>query len=73
MATGSGPLARGCSTICFPFDQQLYREVVGDPARFHQAFDGFFRDLPELFPNAFASGYRLKLVFDALNSRLLSL
>jgi len=60
MATGSGPLSRGCSTICLPFDQQLYREVVGDPARFRQALDRFFRDLPELFPTAFAAGYRLK-------------
>ena len=60
MATDSGPLPRGCSTICLPFDQQLYREVVADPARFRQALDRFFRDRPELFPTAFAAGYRLK-------------
>jgi hypothetical protein len=47
-------------TSCLPFDQQLYRAVIDDPARFRQALNGFCRDLPALFPNAFASGDRLK-------------
>src|SRR5215208_1056366 len=53
-------MARRCSTICLPFDQARYPELVADPAAFRQALDGFFRQAPELFPDAFARGYRLK-------------
>jgi hypothetical protein len=53
-------MARRCSTICLPFDQARYPEVVADPAAFRQALAGFFRLMPELFPDAFAGGYRLK-------------
>src|SRR5262245_27244478 len=53
-------MARRCSTICLPFDQDRYPEVVADPAAFRQALAGFFRQMPELFPEAFAKGYRLK-------------
>jgi len=53
-------MARRCSTICLPIDQDSYRGLVGDPARFRAWIDAAFRDFPELFPTAFASGYRLK-------------
>lgn len=53
-------MARRCSTICLPFDEGSYPELVGDPARFRQALDRFFLDMPELFPKDFAAGYRLK-------------
>ena len=53
-------MARRCSTICLPIDQPSYARVVGDPARFRAWLDGCFRDHPELFPEAFAKGYRLK-------------
>jgi hypothetical protein len=60
MAVSPGRWPRGCSTICLPFDQQLYHEVIDDPVRFRRTLDRFFREMPELFPAAFASGYRLK-------------
>src|SRR5215831_15593895 len=60
MATGSGLLSRGCSTICLPFDQEVYSRLIDDPAAFRRALDRFFRDMPELFPKAFTAGYRLK-------------
>src|SRR6516165_9381398 len=53
-------MARRCSTICLPFDQQRYGHQVADPGAFRQALDGFFREMPELFPDGFAQGYRLK-------------
>ena len=53
-------MARRCSTICLPIDQQSYEGTVADPAAFRAWLDRSFRDSPELFPQAFASGYRLK-------------
>jgi hypothetical protein len=53
-------MARRCSPICLPFDQDRYPEVVADPAAFRAALADFYRLMPELFPDAFANGYRLK-------------
>jgi hypothetical protein len=53
-------LARSCSTICLPIDKGAYRDIVDDPRRFRDWLDGAYRDCPELFPRAFAEGYRLK-------------
>jgi len=53
-------LARCCSTICLPASKGRYQDLVGDPQRFRAWVDAAYRDAPELFPEAFASGYRLK-------------
>ena len=53
-------MARRCSTICLPFDQTTYPELVADPAAFRAALDRSFGAMPELFPEGFARGYRLK-------------
>jgi hypothetical protein len=53
-------LARSCSTLCLPIRQDTYGEVVADPARFRGWLDSAFGAHPELFPKAFAKGYRLK-------------
>jgi hypothetical protein len=53
-------LARRCSTICLPVGKDEYNDLVADPARFRAWLDRAFRDSPELFPPAFAQGYRLK-------------
>jgi hypothetical protein len=53
-------LARSGSTICLPVDPSAYRDVVDDPRRFRDWLDEVYRDRPELFPRAFADGYRLK-------------
>jgi len=53
-------MARRCSTICLPFDQALYPDLVADPAAFRQALARFFRAMPELFPEGFAAGYLMK-------------
>src|SRR5215469_650795 len=60
MATSGGPRPRGCSTICLPFDKDLYPEVVASPARFRAALDRYYRAMPELFPEDFGRGYVLK-------------
>ena len=53
-------MARPCSTICLPIDQDAYRQVIDSPAAFRGWLDRAFREAPELFPAAFARGYRLK-------------
>jgi hypothetical protein len=53
-------LTRSCSTICLPVGHDLYLDVVDDPKRFRSWLDQAFRDWPELFPEAFDQGYRLK-------------
>jgi hypothetical protein len=53
-------LARSCSTICLPVSKDAYQAHVDDPALFRAWLDSAFRDCPELFPRAFADGYRLK-------------
>jgi hypothetical protein len=63
-------MARRCSTICLPFDQARYPELVADPAAFRQALDRLFREAPQLFPDGFAQGYLLK---DVRPSRQLGL
>lgn len=53
-------MARCCSTICLPIGKDAYLGLIDDPARFRAWLDAAFRDAPELFPQAFAGGYRLK-------------
>jgi hypothetical protein len=53
-------MARRCSTICLPFDQALYPDLVADPKAFRQDLARFFRQMPELFPEGFAQGYLMK-------------
>ena len=53
-------MARTCSTICLPLSKEAYPAIVADPQRFRRWLDQSFREHPELFPDAFAAGYRLK-------------
>jgi hypothetical protein len=53
-------LTRTCSTLCLPIDQDPYRDRIDNPVRFRAWLDECFRQHPELFPEAFADGYRLK-------------
>jgi hypothetical protein len=43
-----------------PISIDAYRDLVADPRRFRSWLDQTFRNHPELFPKAFAEGYRLK-------------
>jgi hypothetical protein len=53
-------LARSGSTLCLPISTDAYLDVIDDPRRFRSWLDQAFRDCPELFPQAFANGYRRK-------------
>ena len=53
-------MARRCSTICLPISKDAYLDLVDDPARFRAWLDDAFAHCPELFPEAFSQGYRLK-------------
>jgi hypothetical protein len=61
---------RGNRTICLPFDERLYPQVVADPAHFRATLDAQYLRTPELFPPAFGAGYQLK---DVRSSRKLGL
>ena len=52
-------MARSCSTVCLPIGKGAYLDLIDDPTRFRAWLDQSFRDHPELFPKAFAKGYRL--------------
>jgi hypothetical protein len=60
MAECPRPRPRGCSTICLPIGTDRYQQLIDSPADFRRWLDEAFRDHPELFPKAFASGYTLK-------------
>jgi hypothetical protein len=60
MAASSQQKPRGCSTICLLIDQDRYQQLIDSPEEFRRWLDHAFRDMPELFPKAFASGYTLK-------------
>jgi hypothetical protein len=51
---------RGSSTICLPFDKELYEETIDSPEVFRRWLDDSFDKMPELFPEGFAQGYLLK-------------
>jgi hypothetical protein len=53
-------LARRCSTLCLPIGKGDYLALVDDSTRFRAWIDRCFRSWPELFPEAFEAGYRLK-------------
>jgi hypothetical protein len=53
-------LARLCSTLCLPIGKDEYNDLIDAPDRFRSWLDQCSRSWPELFPRAFAQGYRLK-------------
>src|SRR5258708_11131889 len=60
MTVSVGPRPRGSSTICLSIDKARYEQVIDNPEAFRKALDQAFRDMPELFPQAFVKGYVLK-------------
>lgn len=53
-------MARRCSTLCLPIGKDDYQDLIDAPPLFRAWLDRSFRSWPELFPKAFADGYRLK-------------
>src|SRR5512135_2236105 len=61
MADGTATRSsRGHRTICSPIPEGAYQRIVHDPREFRATIDVCFRQMPELFPKAFAGGYQLK-------------
>lgn len=60
MESATRKAARNTRTICVPWCEEEYARIVGDPAAFRAALDGFHEKMPELFPEGFADGYELK-------------
>jgi len=52
--------SRGHRTICLPIAEEVYPQVVNDPAAFRRWLDDCYQRTPELFPTNFAQGYELK-------------
>jgi len=53
-----------------PIGQDDYTDLIGEPSRFRAWLDRSFRRWPELFPKAFAGGYRLKDARTSARARL---
>jgi hypothetical protein len=51
---------RGSSTIVVPIDKDHYEQIASDPDAFRRFLEECFVAHPELFPEAFASGFRSK-------------
>lgn len=51
---------RGSRTICLPIAEEEYVRVVASPTLFREVLDRYFAAMPEVFPPAFAEGYRMK-------------
>ncbi len=61
MAEGSArELCRGHATICLPIEKDEYDVIAEDPKEFRQWLDDRFGEMPEVFPQGFARGYRMK-------------
>src|SRR4051794_24261944 len=60
MANPSTRASRGQRTICLPITEDAYARIIEDPREFRRTLDELFRHAPELFPNDFTLGYRLK-------------
>src|SRR4051812_34552772 len=65
MADGSanGSPTRGSHSICVPAAEGEYESVVRDPKRFRAWLEGAARRSPELFPEGFGQGFRMKDVY----------
>jgi hypothetical protein len=55
----TNPLPRGAKTICIPFDQEGYSELIEDRKSFQAHVDQEFAKHPEIFPAAMDHGYKL--------------
>ena len=61
MAEGSaGRLCRGHATICLPIGEEEYDATVENPKQCRQWLDDCYTKMPELFPEGFVRGYRMK-------------
>jgi hypothetical protein len=60
MAVSQQQKPRGSSTICLPIGKDLYPSIIDSAEEFRRWLDQTFLDSPELFPEAFPSGYTLK-------------
>lgn len=61
MAEGSAlAVRRGHATVCLPIGEDEYAALVENPKHFRRWLDGCFAEIPELFPEGFARGYRMK-------------
>ena len=61
MANGlATALHRRNRTICAPVAEDEYEQVIDDPREFRRLLDRCYHQMPELFPEGFSQGYKLK-------------
>ena len=51
---------RQCRTICLPFTQSCYDEIIDDPKKFRAYINNMLEEFPELFPVEIHNGYWMK-------------
>ena len=56
----STTIPRQNRTICLPFSQEKYLDIVNNAEAFRTTLDEFITQYPELFPLEMTAGYRLK-------------
>lgn len=56
----AGEPKRPNRTICLPIEKEQYEQAVKEPQRFRQLLGDWFARTPELFPEDFGGGFRLK-------------
>jgi hypothetical protein len=50
--------SRGHRTICLPFAEDVYQQIINDPVTFRRTIEEYFQEAPELFPRDF-EGFQL--------------
>ena len=53
-------ISRGYATICLPVSEDRYNDIVNNSASFRDWLDSSYREIPEVFPERFEQGYRMK-------------
>ena len=57
-------------TICIPFDEDLYNNIVRDAPKFRQYVEMIFLDEPQLFPQEMSKGFQLKEIRPSIKACL---
>ena len=58
------------SSICIPFCEEGYDELIKDPLQYRQHVDQVIKGHPELFPPEIVNGYKMKDLYFSIKCEL---